>query len=223
MRGRGNPAEPTYMTVRERIDFAIIILEFGALTGVVNSFSILTAQFFEPYGYSDTISGLMGATLLLVGIVAAGITAPLYDRVLTHHLGLSCKILCPILAVLKPHNTGALFALMAIMGATSLTMLPVALELAVELTRNADGSSAILWFACNLFGIIFVLVEGALRAPDTANPPENMRRALIFQGAFICGTTVFVAALQGKQRRREMDELRMKEVIQQDNSERSLT
>ena len=34
MRGRGNPAEPTYMTVRERIDFAIIILEFGALTGV---------------------------------------------------------------------------------------------------------------------------------------------------------------------------------------------
>ena len=84
-----------------------------------------------------------------------------------------------MLYIVKPNNTGALFALMAIMGATSLTMLPVALELAVELTRNADGSSAILWFAlvshviffitfrcsykhcfvdsCNLFGIMFVL------------------------------------------------------------------
>ncbi len=34
MRGKGNPAEPTYMTIRERIDFAIIIVEFGVLTGV---------------------------------------------------------------------------------------------------------------------------------------------------------------------------------------------
>lgn len=52
----------------------------------------------EPYGYSDTVSGLMGAVLLLVGLVAAAITSPLYDRVLTHHLALSCKVLCPVLA-----------------------------------------------------------------------------------------------------------------------------
>lgn len=48
-------------------------------------------------------------------------------------------------------------------------------------------------------------MEGALRAPTTANPPLNMRRALIFSGAFImvgCSTIFFI---RGKQARREMD------------------
>lgn len=49
--------------------------------------------------------------------------------------------------LVKPNNTGGLFAIMALIGATGLTLLPVALELAVELTRNPDGSAAILWFA----------------------------------------------------------------------------
>lgn len=47
----------------------------------------------------------------------------------------------------RPHNTGALYAIMAILGGISLTLLPVALELAAEITRNADGSSAIMWFS----------------------------------------------------------------------------
>ena len=47
----------------------------------------------------------------------------------------------------KPHDPGAIYALMAVIGACSLTLLPVALELAVEVTRNADVSAALLWFA----------------------------------------------------------------------------
>ena len=50
-----------------------------------------------PYGYSNDVSGLMGATLLLAGLVAAAITSPLFDRVLTSHLAITCKILCPLL------------------------------------------------------------------------------------------------------------------------------
>lgn len=46
---------------------------------------------------------------------------------------------------------------MALIGACSLPMLPVALELAVEVTRNADASSAVLWFAGNLVAITCVL------------------------------------------------------------------
>ena len=37
------------------------------------------------------------ATLLLAGLVAAAITSPLFDRVLTSHLAITCKILCPLL------------------------------------------------------------------------------------------------------------------------------
>lgn len=49
-------------------------------------------------GYSADTAGFMGATLLLTGIVAAIVTAPLFDRVLTHHLALTAKILVPIMA-----------------------------------------------------------------------------------------------------------------------------
>jgi len=35
---------------------------------------------------------------------------------------------------------------MTILGVGSITLLPIGLELGCELTRNADGSSAILWF-----------------------------------------------------------------------------
>jgi MFS transporter, FLVCR family, MFS-domain-containing protein 7 len=56
----------------------------------------------------------------------------------------------------RPHNTGALFALMAINGGSSITMLPVGLELACELTRNPGGSSAIAWFSC-----VYVIIVGS--------------------------------------------------------------
>jgi len=183
------------------------------LVSATTTFSILTAQIFEPVGYSDIISGIMGATLLLSGLVAAITTAPLFDRVFTHHLALTAKFLVPIIAAawlsliwaVKPHNTGGLFAIMAIIGACSLTMLPIGLELGCEVTRNSDGSSALLWFFGNLLGIIFVLVQGALRAPSTASPPLNMHKALIFNGAFIMASTSFVFFIRGRQARREMD------------------
>ncbi|EED83514.1 predicted protein, partial [Postia placenta Mad-698-R] len=212
--GREPRERPTYMSLRERFDFAILTLAFGVLVGVINSFAILTAQDFEPYGYTDDIAGLFGATILLVGIVAAAVTAPLFDRVFTHHLALTCKLLCPVLGAawlsliwaVRANDTGGLFAIMAVIGATSLTMLPVVLELVVELTRNADASSAILWASSNLFGVIFVLAEGALRAGPDASPPNNMYRALIFQGVMVCAAIMFVFFLHGVQTRRALDE-----------------
>lgn len=47
--------------------------------------------------------------------------------------------------LVKPNNAGAIYALMVVIGAGSLALLPVALELAVEVTRNADASAALLW------------------------------------------------------------------------------
>ena len=39
----------------------------------------------------------MGAALLLAGILAAIATSPMFDRILTHHLGITVRILCPII------------------------------------------------------------------------------------------------------------------------------
>lgn len=50
-------------------------------------------------GYSADEAGFMGACLLLSGMVAAIVTAPLFDRVFTYHLAATSKILVPIVAV----------------------------------------------------------------------------------------------------------------------------
>jgi len=42
----------------------------------------------------------MGATLLLAGIVASAITSPIFDRVLTRHLGPTIQIIVPILSAI---------------------------------------------------------------------------------------------------------------------------
>jgi len=206
-------AEDTYMTLRERIDFFILVMIFGVFVSGTNTFALLSNEILEPYGYSDDTAGFMGAALLLSGIVAAIITAPLFDRVFTHHLGLAARIFAPIIAAcwlaliwaVRANNTAALYALFVLIGVFSVTMLPVGLELGCELTRNSSASAAILWWSGNLFGIIFVLIMSALRDSESASPPRNMRRSLIFNGATIFSLSMSIFLFCGRQRRREKD------------------
>ena len=100
----------------------------------------------------------------------------------------------------------------ALVGILSFILLPVALEMGCELTRNAETSSAILWFSANLFTIVFVLVEDALR-DDT--PPFAMQRALIFSGATVAAVSLLVIKFTGHQRRREMDAAKLADVRQE--------
>ena len=81
-----------------------------------------------------------------------------------------------------------------------------------ELTRNAETSSAILWFSANAFTIIFVLVEDALR---DNTPPFSMHRALIFSGATVAAVSTLVIKFTGRQRRREMDAAMLVELTEQ--------
>ncbi|KAG6850973.1 hypothetical protein H0H93_005842 [Arthromyces matolae] len=214
-------SDDAYMTPRERVDFAVITFIFGTIAGGTNAWGILTAQVMEPMGYTSNESGFFGACLLLTGIVAAIITAPLFDRVFTHHLALTAKLIVPIVGVswlsliwaVKPDNLGALFAIMTIIGVCSLTMLPVGLELGCELTRNANASSAVLWSAWVIYPLSHAystlttsIVQGALRAGPDANPPLNMRRSLIFNGTFMMIAAASVFALRGRQVRKELDE-----------------
>jgi len=203
------------MALRERFDFAILVTSFSALYAAISAFTILSSQWLSPYGYSDNISGLMGAALLLAGIVAAVATSPIFDRVLTHHLGITLRTLCPTVAVawlsliwaVRANNTGGLFAIFTLIGICSISLLPVSIELGVELTRNSDGSSAVLWFFGNLATIFFILVQGALRDDGaTANPPHNMHRAIIFNGITVLVASLLVFFLRGRQARRELDE-----------------
>jgi len=64
----------------------------------VGGFGVLSSQYFSPQGYSEDVSGFIGATLLLSGIVASAVTSPIFDRVLTRHLALTVRVFIPILS-----------------------------------------------------------------------------------------------------------------------------
>lgn len=146
------------------------------------------------------------------------ISAPLFDRVFSGIMGATFKTLVLLVSLawllliwaVKPNNATALYVLMVIIGNCCTIILPLALELGVELTRNANGSSAILWSSGNLFGIVLILAEGALRAPSTADPPYNMRNALILNGCVAMGFCSSIFFLRAKQARREIDEVMIK-------------
>lgn len=149
------------------------ILLIIAFSQRVDAFAVLSNQILEPYGYSEDTAGFMvspftlppsiidylistrvkGAALLLSGILAAFATSPIFDRILTHHLGVAAQVFTPFVAAgwlsliwaVRENNVVALYALFIIIGVFSVAMLPVGLELGCELTRNADASSAILW------------------------------------------------------------------------------
>jgi hypothetical protein len=59
----------------------------------------------------------------------------------------------------RENNTGALFTIFVIIGIFSVSILPVTLELASEVTRNSDTASAMLWTMGNLMPFIFILGE----------------------------------------------------------------
>ncbi|QRW20791.1 major facilitator superfamily transporter [Rhizoctonia solani] len=210
--GRARQGE-AFMSPRERADMVIITLLFGSLVGAFSAFSILISQIFTPHGYSSDEAGIMGGVLILAGIVGAAIFSPLVDRYLSNRLALVAKALVPLLAAcyisliwdVQPNNYAGIYVVMVLIGVSSFTLLPIALEIGCEVTRSAETSSAMLWFTGNLLSVTFALSMAALRddSPD-ASPPSNMLQSLIFLGCFIGAVAISVFGLKAERTRQEL-------------------
>lgn len=154
---------PSYMELRDRLDFGILFFSFGVLVSASGAWSNFSNQTFSPHGYTAQRSGLFDATFLASGIVAALVSAPLFDRFLSPYLGFTIRTLLPIVAaiwvsfiwVVRPNNSAVLFPLNAILGICSFIMLPIALELGAEVTRNAEMSCTLLFFGYALAACVF--------------------------------------------------------------------
>ncbi|OAL52374.1 MFS general substrate transporter [Pyrenochaeta sp. DS3sAY3a] len=185
--------------------FYIIFITFSTYVGFFNAFSSLLNQIFYPYGFSEDEAGICGAVLIVVGLVAAGVTSPILDR--THAYVLGIKILCPLVAASylamiwapQTRTIAAPYVLSAVLGASSFSLLPVSLEYLVEITFPAspEVSSTICWVGGQILGGIFIVVMNALKDQRPVNlemvrdsgrsngegvrPPGNMYKALVFQ------------------------------------------
>lgn len=173
------------------VEFWLVFIPFSIYVGFFNSVSSLLNQMMLPYGYSDDEAGIGGAVLIVVGLVGAAITSPILDR--TKQYILTFRICVPIIALSylafiwmpQTHDSGGLagpYVVLAVLGAASFTLVPVAVEFLVEMTHpvSPEVTSALAWSGGQLLGGIFIIISDALRDGDDASPPQNMKKSLIF-------------------------------------------
>jgi FLVCR family MFS transporter 7 len=176
----------------------MMMIPFWLYVALFNSISSLINQILAPYSFSETQAGIAGALLILVGLVTAAITSPIIDRTKSYLLAIKLQV--PIIAICYlaftwapgTREVAAVYSILAILGAASFSLVPVALEYLIEITHpvSPEVTSTICWSGGQLLGGIFIVVSGALRAPGvsdgsadngTSRPPGNLYKALIFQ------------------------------------------
>lgn len=126
-------------------------------------------------------------------MVSAAITSPIIDRTKAFLMFIKCLVpligLSYLVLIWMPatRSMAAVIVVMAVIGASSFSLMPAVMEYLVELTHplSPEVTSTVAWAGGQLLGAIFIVVSNALKAGSGASPPNNMTRALIFQ-AVIC-------------------------------------
>lgn len=167
----------------------LIIIPFWIFVALFNSSSSLLNQILYPYSYTETEAGIAGALLILVGLLSAALSSPLIDRYKFYLAYLKTAI--PIIAfsyfvfIWAPGTRTLVYPylVLSVLGAASFGLVPVALEFLVEISYplGPEVGSTVCWTGGQFFGGLFIIIENELKAGEGANPPLNMRRALIFQ------------------------------------------
>ncbi|KAK4134852.1 MFS general substrate transporter [Trichocladium antarcticum] len=174
------------------VEFWLLFLPFAVYVGLFNSISSLLNQVMLPHGYNDEEAGIAGAMLIVVGLVTSAVTSPLIDR--TKSYLLAVRVAVPLIAlsylvfVWMPGTraggggVAGPYVVMALLGSSSFSLVPVVVEYLVELTHPISPSvtSTLAWSGGQVLGGIFIVVSGALKAGPEADPPRNMKNALIF-------------------------------------------
>lgn len=148
--------------------------------------SSLLGQILSPYGATEQTAALCGTTLIVSGLVAAVIVSPIVDR---YGLALiALKIQVPIIGIsylvliwTPSLAVEATYVVLGIIGACSFSLLPISLDLLVEVTRPIapEVTSAVCWMVGQLLSIVFVLIMQSLKAGEASNPPFKMERSVL--------------------------------------------
>ncbi|KAJ2977085.1 hypothetical protein NQ176_g4575 [Zarea fungicola] len=190
------------------LELWLLLIPFFIFVGFFNSFNSLLNQILIPYGFTDDEAGIGGAVSIVVGIVCAAITSPLIAR--THSYIFSIKVLVPILGLsylifLWMPDTRTItgpYVILAFLGASSFSLVPVALEFLTEISHplGPEVTSTIAWAGGQVFGAVFLIIGGHLIDGDDGHPPQNMKRYLIFQAviAMIAAPIPLVLGLFGR-------------------------
>ena len=172
-----SPVQEVFQSVRA--DFAALLsnrnfwplfLGFGVGLASFNALLTLVSQLILPCGYGDDTAGYAGASLLVAGLIGAGLSGALLDKTQAFVPLLQGGIVLELLAMvflLSSLRTGAEIVLIISFGVTGLflmPLLPLALENAAECTYpcSEDNSAALLLGLGNYLGMVAIFALEAL-------------------------------------------------------------
>lgn len=168
--------------------FYLIFIPFSVYVGLFNAISSLINQILYPYDFTEDQAGIAGAVLIVSGLVFTAVISPIVDR--NHHLLTPIKIFVPVVGIMYlafifapgTRSIAAPYVILAFLGASSFSLIPITLEYLVEIMWPAspEVSSVLCWTNGQLLGGIFIVVMDALKGAS-GEPEGSMKRALIFQ------------------------------------------
>ncbi|CAZ86172.1 unnamed protein product [Tuber melanosporum] len=194
-------------------EFLLVFVMFSVYLGFFNAMSSLLNQIMLPYGYTDDEAGITGAILIVSGLITSAIVSPINDR--THSFVMAIRIFVPIIALgyvalifaPKSQTLAAPFAVSALIGASSFSLLPLALEWVVEQTHPAppELTNVTLWVGGQLLGAIFLITMDALKDKNNHN---KMSKSLVFEAMVACMVSPLTLLLgDGTNKRIEIDKV----------------
>ncbi|KAF5266575.1 hypothetical protein AU210_012604 [Fusarium oxysporum f. sp. radicis-cucumerinum] len=180
---------PSLRILVQSLECYLIIIPFWVYTGLFVATTSLINQIVTPYGFSDTEAGIGGGLLIVLGLVFSAVTAPIIDRTKKFILVIKCGVviggLCYLAFVWVPgaKEIGALYAVLCLIGISSLSIVPVVLEVLTEFSypAGAEITSTTAWAGGQLLGGCFIILGNGMKAAESAEPPRNMKDFTIFQ------------------------------------------
>ncbi|KAF5624800.1 permease of the major facilitator superfamily [Fusarium tjaetaba] len=180
---------PSLRILIRSLECYLIIIPFWVYTGLFVATTSLINQIVTPYGFSDTEAGIGGGLLIVLGLIFSAITAPIIDRTKKFILVTKCGVvvggLCYLALVWVPSTKeiGALYAILCCIGISSLSIVPVVLEVLTEFSypAGAEITSTTAWAGGQLLGGCFIILGNGMKAAESADPPRNMKDFTVFQ------------------------------------------
>ncbi|KAL1918045.1 uncharacterized protein VTP21DRAFT_3311 [Calcarisporiella thermophila] len=199
-------------SLARNMNFWLLVFLFSVNMGLNTAFTSLINQFLVPYGYTDQQAGVIGFILIGSGALGMIILSPIVDRTGAHKQFL--KLFTPFLALtyigfcwtIAPNNFWPIAVVAALNGISSMTLMPISLELGVECTYpcSESVSTSILWLVSQIFAIVLLAIEDSLREPN-GTPPNNLAAALTFQAFVASSTGILVFLYSARNLRMEQD------------------
>lgn len=181
--------------------FRYLFILISIYVALFNALATLLEQITGYFGFTNIQAGIISAVLVVFGLVVSAVMAPVLDRTGAYKVPIMVSALAlgisyiSLIFVIRPISSGIFILVVVfagVIGAASLTVLPLVLELASDVTFpvRPELSASMLWMAGQLLSGIVIVVMDALRERD-----GRYTHALVFMAVLAAVPVPFALAL----------------------------